>query len=406
MLGAIAGDIIGSLHEGSPSRGRHFLLFPPRSTFTDDTVLSVAVAQSLRTNTPYDTALRHWSRRYPTAGYGARFQSWFEADNAAPYQSLGNGSAMRVAPVAWAFDTIYDVLHHARRSAAVTHDHPEGIRGAEAIAAAIYLARTGATKPQLATSISERFAYDCNLTLEQLQDRGGFDTRCEATVPLAIAAFLLSTDFEDAVRIAVSLGGDTDTLACIAGAIAEAHYGIPQAIQAEALRRLDGPLREEVRLFAERYQLVHLACVFPSLHVPAQASGLARGVLVEAVSVIVRVAEIHRRLRGGWRTFVAMVPNKTLCADMELARVGFCTEADALAFIARLERSGLRFLHKNSAVDIAMADPARLLVVPCDWLVLEDVRLTATGSRVTAACLRGGKIARVAVPEGWMSSGT
>ena len=245
MLGAIIGDIVGSLHEGSPSRGRHFTLFTPRSCFTDDTVLSIAVAHALRTGTAYDTALRYWARRYPTAGYGAGFSRWAGQDDAGPYNSFGNGSAMRVAAVAWALDDLE-----------------------AAIAAAIHLARSGAGKEQIATLMQQRFGYDCRIRLTELEERGGFDATCQGTVPAAIAAFLHAKDFEEAVRIAVSLGGDTDTLACIAGAIAEAHFGIPAPLQAEALRRLDAPLREELRLFVLHYELEHLTAALSGPDTP------------------------------------------------------------------------------------------------------------------------------------------
>src|SRR5690606_12964146 len=292
-------------------RGRHFTLFTPRSCFTDDTVLSLAIAHALRTGKPYDAALRHWARRYPAAGYGAGFTRWFEQDAAGPYNSFGNGSAMRVAPVAWALDDINAVIAEAERSAAVTHNHPEGIRGACAIAAAIFTARTGASREQIIDLWASRFGYACRLSMAELEARDGFDASCQGTVPLAIAAFSHSKDFEDALRIAVSLGGDTDTLACIAGALAEAHYRtIPPALQAEALRRLDVPLREEMCRFAERFQLGHLAASYPDLHVPRSSEGPCSGVLVEATSVLVRVDAIHRRMKGGWRTFEAMAPGQ------------------------------------------------------------------------------------------------
>lgn len=402
MLGAIAGDVIGSLHEGTASPGRHFTLFAPRSCFTDDSVLTIAIAHALRLDLPYDTALRQWARRYPTAGYGAGFQRWFESDKAGPYNSFGNGSAMRVAPIAWAFDSMEEVIRRAEQSAAVTHSHPEGIRGAAAIAAAIFLARTGTGKEALAAWIHERFGYNCRISLQELQQEGGFDITCQATVPAALGAFMHSRDFEDAVRIAVSLGGDTDTLACIAGAVAEAHYGgLPLQIQTEALRRLDEPLREEVRLFAEHYRLVHLSQAFPALHRPRSVNGVPSGVLVEGTSVIVRIDAIHRRLRGGWRTFLSMVPNQTLCCDMELARVGFMGDEEAKQFAQKLEHHGLEFVREGHAIDIALACHARKLLTPCDWLTLHDVKLTSTGSRVLAGSLKGTEIRQVAVPEGW-----
>jgi len=254
VIGAIAGDVIGSVHEGTLAKAKDFALFLPVSTFTDDTVLAVAVASAVRTREDYGTAMRHWGRRYPHAGYGGGFRRWLMQDDAGPYGSFGNGSAMRVAAIGWAFDELDDVLREAKRSAEVTHSHPEGIRGAQATAAAIHCARHGGTKAQIAGLLSGRFGYDCTEGLEELRGRIGFDVTCRGTVPAAAVAFLESADFEDAVRNAVSLGGDADTLACIAGAMAEAFYGeVPATIQVEVLRRLDAPLRVEVVEFARTY---------------------------------------------------------------------------------------------------------------------------------------------------------
>jgi ADP-ribosylglycohydrolase len=185
---------------------------------------------------------------------------WLLREDAAPYNSFGNGSAMRVAPIGWACDDLGEVLRRAAESAEVTHNHPEGIKGAQAVAAAIWAARMGQTKDQIAALLSERFGYDCTVDLITLQRRGGFDVTCQGTVPAAAVAFLRSTGFEDAVRNAVSFGGDADTLACIAGAMAEAFYcGVPAEIQLQVLQRLDGALRSEVIAFAERFG-VPLAC--------------------------------------------------------------------------------------------------------------------------------------------------
>jgi ADP-ribosylglycohydrolase len=256
MIGAIAGDVIGSVYEGRPAPRRDFPLFVSASTFTDDTVLTVAVANAIREGTVFGEALRRWGRRYPHAGYGGWFRDWLFREGAGPYSSFGNGSAMRVAAVGWAFDDLDRVLHEAAESAAVTHNHPEGIKGAQAVAAAILLGRTGEPKEAIAALLSDRFGYDCCTPLAVLRRRGGFDVTCQGTVPAAAAALLESTDYEDSVRNAVSLGGDTDTLACIAGAMAEAYYGgVPAQIQAEALRRLDEPLRRETFDFAHAYRV-------------------------------------------------------------------------------------------------------------------------------------------------------
>jgi ADP-ribosylglycohydrolase len=254
MIGAISGDVIGSVHEGAPAKPKDFPLFVPGSTFTDDSVLTVAVANAIREGVEYGTSIRRWGRRYPYAGYGGWFRDWLFREDAAPYNSFGNGSAMRVAPIGWAFDDLDLVLHEASKSAEVTHSHPEGIKGAQAVAAAIFVARAGQGKDQIAALLSDRFGYDCTMGLSALQRRGGFDVTCQGTVPAAAVAFLHSTDFEDAVRNAVSFGGDADTLACIAGAMAEAHYGrVPAEIQLEVLGRLDNALRAQVMAFARQY---------------------------------------------------------------------------------------------------------------------------------------------------------
>lgn len=254
MIGAISGDVIGSVYEGAPAPAKNFPLFVPGSRFTDDTVLTVAVASAIRSAADYGISLRRWGRQYPHAGYGGWFREWLFRDDPAPYNSFGNGSAMRVGAIGWAFADLDLVLREAARSAAVTHNHPEGIKGAQAVAAAIFLARTGEGKDGIAAFLSGRCGYDCTVALSVLRRRGGFDVTCQGTVPAAAVAFLESTDFADAVRNAVSLGGDADTLACIAGALAEAHYGgVPAAIQAEVLGRLDGALRAEVIAFARQY---------------------------------------------------------------------------------------------------------------------------------------------------------
>jgi ADP-ribosylglycohydrolase len=254
VIGAIAGDVIGSVHEGSQPQSKAFPLFVRQSRFTDDSVLTVAVASSVRKGIGYADSLRSWGRRYPRAGYGGMFIDWLSRDDAGPYNSFGNGSAMRVSAIGWAFADLDTVLSEARRSAEVTHDHPEGIKGAQAVAAAVLLGRTGQGKDRIKALLSERFGYDCSTSLAVLHWNSAFDVTCQGTVPAAAVAFLESTDFEDAVRNAISLGGDADTLACIAGAIAEAFYGgVPDSIQHKVLRRLDEPLRAETLAFARRY---------------------------------------------------------------------------------------------------------------------------------------------------------
>lgn len=254
MLGAIAGDIIGSVHEFSGTKSTDFALFVPGSRFTDDSVLAIAVADCLMTGKNYVDAFHEYFLEYPNAGYGLRFFHWASAGRRDAYNSLGNGSAMRVPAVGYAFNTLNEVLAEAARSAEVTHSHPEGIKGAQVTAAAIFLARHGETKYRIKDWISATFGYDLTRSVDQIRPAYEFDVSCQGTIPAAIAAFLDSHDYEDAVRKAISLGGDADTLACITGAIAEAHYGgVPPQIADRALQMLDNRLRKVVRQFCEQY---------------------------------------------------------------------------------------------------------------------------------------------------------
>ena len=239
MLGAIAGDVVGSQYEFEPIKTTEFPLFGPSSAFTDDTVLTCAVAEALLGGGDYAAAFRRWGRRYPDVSWGGRFRQWLSDDRAGPYGSFGNGSAMRVGPVGWARDTVEEVLAEAERSARPTHDHPEGIKGAQATALAVFLARTGAGKGVIREEIARRFGYDVWRSVDAVRPSYRFDETCQRTVPEALIAFFDSTDFEHAVRLAVSLGGDSDTLACITGSVAEAFYGgVPAAIAEATLARL------------------------------------------------------------------------------------------------------------------------------------------------------------------------
>ena len=256
MLGAIAGDIIGSIYEGAGPTSPGFELFRASSRFTDDTVMTVAIAEAILHGSEYGSALRHWGRRYPNAGYGGWFRSWLSSPDSGPYNSFGNGSAMRVAAVGWAWDGLSDVMVEARRTAEVTHNHPEGVKGAQAVAATVLLARMGVDKAAIRRFLEETFGYNCSETMPELRTRHHFDVTCQGTVPTAAVAFLCSANFEEAVRNAVSLGGDADTQGCIAGAMAEAFYiGVPFAIRGEVLRRLDSPLRSVAERFVERYRV-------------------------------------------------------------------------------------------------------------------------------------------------------
>ena len=255
MLGAIAGDIIGSPYEFNRNniKTTDFPLFSKRSRFTDDTVMTLAVAQAImrvmpeRGGVPDKNAfadavidsMHELGHAYPKAGYGSKFVMWLSKRSREPYGSIGNGSAMRVSPVAWAFDDLENVEVFAGISAMVTHNHPDGIKGAQA-AAAIFLANAGNTKQQIRDFITERYAYDLSRTLDEIRPSYKFDATCPGSVPEAITAFLEGNSYEDTVRKAVSIGGDSDTIACIAGAIAEGFYGkLPKEIALETLARLD-----------------------------------------------------------------------------------------------------------------------------------------------------------------------
>jgi ADP-ribosylglycohydrolase len=238
MIGAIAGDIIGSVYEFGRTKSKAFPLFGPASAFTDDSVLTVAVARAILTDGDYRKSVRDIGRRYPNAGYGGFFRSWLDSPDPKPYNSWGNGSAMRVSPVGFAFDSVDEVLREARRSAEFTHDHPEGIKGAQAAALAVFLARTEWDKDLIRTEITNRFGYDLNRTVDDIRPSYCFDESCQRTVPEAIIAFLDSVSYEDAIRNAVSLGGDSDTLACITGGIAEAYYGPVPAVIAEQVKEI------------------------------------------------------------------------------------------------------------------------------------------------------------------------
>jgi ADP-ribosylglycohydrolase len=254
MIGAIAGDVIGSVHEGASTKSKDFPLFISASTFTDDTVLTVAIADSLLHRRNYVDALHAYFDMFPNAGYGGTFTRWAAHKVRTPYGSWGNGSAMRVSPVAYAHGTLEDVLQEAKRSAEVTHNHQHGIRGAQATAAAIFLARNGSSKEQIRRYTEETFDYFLDETLAEIRPTYPFDVSCQGSVPQAILAFLESNDYEDAIRNAISLGGDADTMACIAGGIAEAFYGgVPEDIRSRTLARLDKRLREVVEKFVERY---------------------------------------------------------------------------------------------------------------------------------------------------------
>ncbi len=225
MFGAIVGDIAGSTYERHSLKSESCPIFADGSCFTDDTVLTLATADHFIFGGSYAQVYRQFGRNYPHAGYGASFRAWMLAPAAEPYNSWGNGSAMRVSPIAWAARDLEWALEEAGRSAEVTHNHPEGIKGARAVAAAVFLARTGASKEEIRSYIGQTFGYNMNRTVVGIRPVYAFDVSCSGSVPEAIIAFLDSRDFEDAIHKAISLGGDSDTIACISGAVAHAFYG-------------------------------------------------------------------------------------------------------------------------------------------------------------------------------------
>ena len=257
MYGAILGDIIGSPFEfDRGDKTKEFDLFTKGCDFTDDSVMTIAVGEALLAVGPEATVkeieeavvtnMQDWGKRYPYAGYGGRFRYWLRERNPKPYGSYGNGSAMRVSAVGWLYDSLERTREVARATANVTHNHPEGIKGAEATASAIYMARNESSKEEIKEYIEREFHYNLDRTLDEIRPGYHMDETCQRTVPEAIIAFLESKDFEDAIRNAVSLGGDTDTLGAITGSIAEAFYGISDVLIAECRSRIDEGLMTDI----------------------------------------------------------------------------------------------------------------------------------------------------------------
>ena len=276
MLGAIVGDIVGSVYEWHNIKTKNFPLFRDDCFFTDDTVMTCAVAEAVMNGGKRDDfidAMKKYGRMYPDAGYGGHFGAWLRTDDREPYNSFGNGSAMRVAPCGWIMNCGFTARtglwpsngrEIAKLSAEVTHNHPEGVKGALATADAIFMARyyfggysgdyetpinddPAECKKCIKEHIEKEYGYDLSKTLDEIRPTYRFNETCQQTVPQAIVAFLESTDFEDAIRIAISLGGDSDTLAAITGSIAEAAYGIPEEIKRKAVSYLDEPLKDVLR---------------------------------------------------------------------------------------------------------------------------------------------------------------
>lgn len=268
MYGAILGDIIGSPYEfNRGKKTKKFPLFSRQSAFTDDTVMTIAVAEAFL-DAPLDEAhlrqrliqsMRKWAYRYPYAGYGLRFGDWLDSPDPQPYNSFGNGSAMRVSSVAWLYNDLDTVRRMAGLSADVTHNHPEGIKGAEATASAIFLARTGHSKAQIKAYMETEFHYDLSRTCDEIRPNYRHVESCQETVPEAITAFLEGTSFEDVIRTAVSLGGDCDTLTCIAGSIAEGFYGVPDNLKENCRERLNPDLLNVLDAFERLVRLPDIA---------------------------------------------------------------------------------------------------------------------------------------------------
>ena len=264
MYGAILGNIIGSPFEfDRGDKTKDFKLFSRRSHFTDDSVMTLAVCEALlkvgqdatvkEIEDAVITSMQSWGRRYPHEGYGGYFRCWLTARHPEPYNSFGNGSAMRVSAAGWLYDSLEKTRVVAKATANVTHNHPEGIKGAESTASAIFMARNGSSKEEIKKYIENEFHYDLNRTLDEIRPSFHMHETCQKTVPEAIIAFLEAKDFEDAIRNAVSLGGDTDTLGAITGSIAEAYFGIPEALRSECRNRINKDMRDVVDTF---YSLV------------------------------------------------------------------------------------------------------------------------------------------------------
>ncbi|GBU26920.1 ADP-ribosylglycohydrolase family protein [Treponema sp. R8-4-B8] len=254
IIGAVAGDIIGSVYEWNNIKSIDFDLFCQKSNFTDDSVLTIATMDAINNNKNYTEVYQAFGRKYPNRGYGGTFHSWIYSKNPEPYNSWGNGSAMRVSPVGWYGDSIGEVMNEAKKSAEVTHNHPEGIKGAQATAVAIYMARTGKKKDDIKNFIIDTFDYNLERKIDDIRPGYKFNESCQGTVPEAIIAFLESTDFENAIRLAISIGGDSDTIACITGGIAEAYYQkIPDNIVENVLRILPKELLKIIENFSIKY---------------------------------------------------------------------------------------------------------------------------------------------------------
>ncbi len=250
MIGAIIGDIVGSRFEKNNVKHKNFELFTKESRFTDDTVLTIAIADSLLNSRDYESNMQKYGRTYPFAGYGGTFKKWLTGLIRGPYNSWGNGSAMRVSPIGFAYNDERSVLEEAKKSAEITHNHEEGVKGAQAIAMSIFLARNKKSKQEIKEYIELNFGYNLNRTINEIRPNYAFDVSCQGSVPEAITAFIESESFEDAIRIAVSIGGDSDTIACMTGAISQAYY---KTIPEEMVLRANEILPKQFKIIIEEF---------------------------------------------------------------------------------------------------------------------------------------------------------
>ncbi len=260
MYGALLGDMIGAPYEfDRGNKTKDFELFNSEDAYTDDSVMTIAIAEALLScgrdagekeiTAAVVKSMQDWGARYPYAGYGGSFVRWLSDPDPKPYNSWGNGSAMRVSAAGWLYDTLERTREVARWTAEVTHNHPEGIKGAEATASAIFMARTGSSKEQIKDYTAREFGYDLSRTCDEIRPYYHMDESCQGTVPEAIISFLEGKDFEDVIRTGISLGGDTDTLACIAGSIAEAFFGVPEDMKKECLARIEYDMQKVLKEF-------------------------------------------------------------------------------------------------------------------------------------------------------------
>jgi len=302
MLGAMIGDIVGSIYEWNNHRSKDFPLFGPGVDYTDDSVLTAAVADALLHGHPPQKSLYLWATRHPGRGYGGRFEKWLATWELAPYDSWGNGAAMRVSPAALLANSLEDALALAMKVTEVTHNHPEGLKGAKATAHAIFLARFGADADEIRRTIAETYGYDMDRTVDSIRPGYRFNESCQETVPEALVCALEATSFEDAIRNAISIGGDSDTVAAIAGPLAEARFGIPDDIARAAMEMIPEDMQETLRKLYARTEYAH--------PLPGDRPVLPVAQLRRRYEALLPIEELpgertyRIRLGGGWESFL------------------------------------------------------------------------------------------------------